>query len=144
MTGGSHRSRRAASCWKLEKDRVFVLLVHRPKYEDWSLPKGKLDPGESHEEAARREVEEETGYRCKLGHELQQIAYRDGRGRPKRVRYWEMTVSKGEFAVNDEVDKIEWLTIGDAVDRLSYEHRDVPVLASFKDLVKKEHLDRKR
>jgi len=126
--------------WKVEKDRVMVLLVHRPKYGDWSLPKGKLDPGESHEEAARREVEEETGFRCKLGRELEQITYRDSHGRPKRVRYWAMTVSKGEFAVNDEVDEIRWLTIGDAVDRLSYD-RDVPVLASFKALVKKDLLD---
>ncbi len=129
--------------WKVEKGRVVVLLVHRPKYHDWSLPKGKLDPGETHEVAARREVEEETGFRCKLGRELREITYRDGRGRPKRVRYWEMTVSKGDFAVNDEVDEIRWLAIGDAVDRLSYE-RDVPVLQSFKHLVKKEHLDRKR
>lgn len=128
--------------WKLEKHRVMVLLVHRPKYEDWSLPKGKLDPGESHEQAARREVEEETGYRCKLGRELDPITYRDGRGRPKRVRYWAMTVSKGEFAVNDEVDEIRWLSLGDAVDRLSYD-RDIPVLTSFKHLVKKDHLDRK-
>ncbi len=127
--------------WKVDKDRVHVLLVHRPKYEDWSLPKGKLDPGESHEEAARREVEEETGYRCKLGSELKSISYRDARGRPKRVRYWEMTVSKGEFAVNDEVDEIRWMSVGDAIDRLSYA-RDVPVLQSFKDLVKKDRLGR--
>lgn len=125
--------------WKVDDERILVLLVHRPKYQDWSLPKGKLDPGESHEEAARREVEEETGFRCKLGRELEQISYRDGRGRSKRVRYWAMTVSKGEFAVNDEVDEIRWLTIGDAVDRLSYD-RDVPVLQSFKDLVKKDRL----
>ena len=76
---------------------VEVLLVHRPRYDDWSLPKGKLDPGESHEEAALREVQEETGLRCRLGEELSDSRYIDSKGRPKRVRYWAMTVHGGRF-----------------------------------------------
>ena len=68
-----------------------ILLVHRPKYDDWTLPKGKLDAGEGFEEAALREVEEETGFRCELGDELEPTAYTDGKGREKLVRYWEMT-----------------------------------------------------
>src|SRR5205823_11775473 len=67
-----------------------VLLVHRPKYDDWSLPKGKADPGETDEETAAREVEEETGLRCRLGVELPAVEYHDRYGRPKRVRYWLM------------------------------------------------------
>src|SRR3712207_3846207 len=69
---------------------VEVLVVHRPRYDDWSLPKGKLDRGESFEDAAIREVREETGLRCRLGRELEPVRYRDGKGRPKVVRYWVM------------------------------------------------------
>ncbi|MGH8964667.1 MAG: NUDIX hydrolase, partial [Actinomycetes bacterium] len=65
-----------------------VLLVHRPKYDDWSFPKGKLDPGETFAEAALREVEEEVGLRCRLGHELPPTRYTDNKGRAKLVRYW--------------------------------------------------------
>ena len=67
-----------------------VALIHRPKYDDWSLPKGKLDPGESWEEAALREVREETGVPCRLREELPSVSYSDSRGRPKTVRYWRM------------------------------------------------------
>src|SRR5207302_7956801 len=63
-----------------------VLLVHRPRYDDWSLPKGKLHAEETEEAAALREVEEETGFRCELGPELPRSAYTDSRGRPKTVR----------------------------------------------------------
>src|SRR3954453_21768336 len=86
-----------------------VLLVHRPKYEDWTLPKGKLDPGETFEEAALREVEEETGMRAEVGGELPSTHYRDSKDRPKVVRYWRMTPVSGEFSTNDEVDELRWL-----------------------------------
>jgi len=86
-----------------------VLLVHRPRYDDWTYPKGKVDPGENDEDAARREVEEETGFRCALEAELPSTSYIDARGRPKVVRYWRMRVVDGEFAENNEVDQIEWL-----------------------------------
>jgi 8-oxo-dGTP diphosphatase len=98
-----------------------VLLVHRPRYDDWTFPKGKVDPGESDEAAARREVEEETGLRCVLERELPSTRYIDGRGRPKVVRYWLMRVVDGDFAANDEVDQIAWLTLTDARAVLSYE-----------------------
>jgi 8-oxo-dGTP diphosphatase len=100
-----------------------VLLVHRPRYDDWSLPKGKLDPGESFEEAALREVEEETGIRCRLGAELEPVRYRDNKGRLKLVRYWRMEVEHDPgFVPNDEVDELRWVPTGEAVALLSYPH----------------------
>jgi 8-oxo-dGTP diphosphatase len=100
---------------------VEVAVVHRPKYGDWSLPKGKLDPGETFEQAAVREVQEETGMRCGLERELGQAMYTDSKGRPKLVRYWLMTPLDGDFTPNREVDRLEWLSVGEARDRLSYE-----------------------
>ena len=116
--------------WKVVDGDLAIILVHRPKYDDWTLPKGKLESGETHEQAARREVEEETGYRCKLGHELQSVSYRDARGRPKTVRYWEMTVTKGSFVQNAEVDELVWVSPDRALRLLSYDH-DRPVVRSF-------------
>src|SRR4029079_13272371 len=83
-----------------------VLIVHRPRYDDWSLPKGKREPGESDERCAVREVEEETGMRAVPGHEPATTIYHDRHGRLKRVRYWEMTVAGGAFAPGDEVDAV--------------------------------------
>jgi 8-oxo-dGTP diphosphatase len=99
-----------------------LALVHRPHYDDWSLPKGKLEKGESFEEGALREVEEETGLRCKLGAELSPVRYRDRKGRRKLVRYWEMRPVKGEFSANDEVDELRWVTPAKAGKLLDYEH----------------------
>ena len=100
----------------------LVLLVHRPRYDDWSLPKGKLDRGESFEDAALREVEEETGLRCSLVRELPEVHYHDARGRPKIVRYWEMQpLGDAAFEPNDEVDELRWLAVGDALPLLTYE-----------------------
>ena len=99
-----------------------VLLVHRPKYDDWTLPKGKLDPGESFEDAALREVEEETSLTCRLGPELSATHYRDNKDRPKIVRYWAMEVEdEVPFEPNDEVDELRWVTPGEARDMLSYD-----------------------
>jgi 8-oxo-dGTP diphosphatase len=109
----------------------LVALVHRPRYDDWSLPKGKLDPGESAEQAAVREVEEETGIRARLVRELPSIEYRDNKDRPKRVRYWLMEVEHDPgFAPNDETDELRWLSLADAQALLSYE-RDRDVLAAL-------------
>jgi 8-oxo-dGTP diphosphatase len=106
-----------------------VALVHRPKYDDWALPKGKLDAGESWEDAALREVHEETGYRCALREELSSVEYIDPKGRPKTVRYWRMDVLEGEFAANDEVDELRWLGLDDALERLTYDHdRDLVLM----------------
>ena len=99
-----------------------VALVHRPRYDDWTLPKGKLDPGESFEEAALREVEEETGLRCRLGRELPSTEYDDSKGRPKLVRYWEMEPLAGEFTPTGEVDELRWLEPEEAEAILSYDH----------------------
>ena len=97
-----------------------LLLVHRPKYDDWTFPKGKAEPGESDEDCAVREVEEETGLRCELGAELPSTHYTDSRGRPKRVRWWCMEPVAGAFAPTDEVDEIRWLTREEAAELLSY------------------------
>jgi 8-oxo-dGTP diphosphatase len=106
-----------------------VAVVHRPEYDDWTLPKGKLDPGETFEGAALREVEEETGLRCELGPELPSTHYEDSKGRPKVVRYWRMTPLSGEFEPNDEVDEVRWLEPEEAADLLTYE-RDREVIAA--------------
>ena len=99
-----------------------VVLVHRPKYDDWTLPKGKLDAGETFEEAALREVEEETGLTCRLGAELSETHYRDNKDRPKIVRYWAMEVeSEVPFEPNDEVDELLWLDPEEAEEKLTYE-----------------------
>jgi 8-oxo-dGTP diphosphatase len=111
------------------KGDVKVLLVHRPMYDDWSLPKGKLDPGETARQAARREVLEETGFECKLGAELEEVRYEDRKGRPKRVRYWTMEPIGGAFEPNDEVDEIRWATVEEAAELLTY-RRDVRLLSS--------------
>lgn len=116
--------------WRVVDGVVQVALVHRPKYGDWTFPKGKLDPGESHERAAIREVEEETGLRGSPGHELPPTLYTDGKGRSKRVRYWEMTVADGEFVRNQEVDLLRWLDLPAASEALTYAHDGV-LLAEF-------------
>jgi 8-oxo-dGTP diphosphatase len=107
-----------------------VLLVHRPRYDDWTLPKGKLHRGESHEEGALREVEEETGLRCELGRELPSSHYRDQKGRAKVVRYWTMRPLDGAFQPHEEVDDARWLTLADADAELTYD-RDREILHAF-------------
>lgn len=114
----------------VELSAVQILVVHRPRYDDWTLPKGKCDPGESYRDCALREVEEETGFVCELGDELPDVRYVDHKGRTKRVRYWVMQVNGGEFAANDEVDDVEWLPAADVAQRLSYRH-DIPVVEAF-------------
>ncbi len=101
----------------------LVAVVHRPRYDDWSLPKGKLDQGESFEDAALREVQEETGLVCTLAEELPSTEYRDRKDRPKIVRYWRMEVEEDPgFAPNEEVDELRWLAPAEAVDLVTYDH----------------------
>ncbi len=103
-------------------DGPEVLLVHRPRYDDWSLPKGKVDPGEHLTQTARRELLEETGLRCTIGEEVAVVDYVDDRGRPKVVHFFAADagddaideVAAG-FVPNDEVDEIRWCRVADAI-----------------------------
>jgi 8-oxo-(d)GTP phosphatase len=119
-----------------EPDSPRVLLVHRPKYDDWSFPKGKLDPGETVEVTALREVKEETGLECRIVRELSSVHYmytsRNGEQRPKVVYYYLMEVTGGEIAVNGyEIDEARWCTVDDALKRLRYEHDKELLAAQF-------------
>jgi 8-oxo-dGTP pyrophosphatase MutT (NUDIX family)/phosphohistidine phosphatase SixA len=112
------------------REGIEVALVHRPRYDDWTFPKGKLKSGEHVLRAVVREVEEETGLTPRLGRRLRSAFYLKD-GRPKRVDYWVATVaaewSTDRFVPNEEVDRLEWLTVEAAAGRLSYP-RDVDVL----------------
>ncbi|MDF9814706.1 NUDIX hydrolase [Streptomyces sp. SPB162] len=102
-------------------DGLEIALIRRPRYDDWSHPKGKLKRGEDWAAAALREVREETGMECVLGTPLPTARY-VVEGRPKEVRYWTAEAVSGTFAVNDEVDRLIWLPPAAARDRLTYEH----------------------
>ena len=97
-----------------------ILIVHRPKHGDWSLPKGKCKPGESDEACALREVEEETGLRCEIERRLGQSRYRSLSG-PKVVRWFLMRPVSGEFAPHEEIDRVAWVPISDAPDRVTFD-----------------------
>ena len=101
-----------------------IAVVHRPRYHDWSLPKGKLDPGESWRDAARREVEEETSFHVRPRRRLGRTRYRDSKGRDKLVRYWLMDLADGEdgtgFVPNREVDELRWCSPAEAAELLTY------------------------
>ena len=99
-----------------------LLVVHRPSYDDWSLPKGKVERGERDEDAACREVAEETGYLCTLGDELTTVRYIDRKGRQKQVRFWKMSVTgESDWAPNDEVDQRLWISPSVAATLLTYD-----------------------
>jgi 8-oxo-dGTP diphosphatase len=102
---------------------IEILLIHRPRYDDWSVPKGKRDEGETDEICALREMEEETGIAGVLGAPLPTALYTDHRGRPKEVAYWLMEIAPGEpagFEPNEEVDELAWFAFDDARNQLSY------------------------
>jgi phosphohistidine phosphatase SixA/ADP-ribose pyrophosphatase YjhB (NUDIX family) len=107
-----------------------VLLVHRPRYDDWTFPKGKAMEGESARETAAREVEEESGFRGTLGVELPSSSYTDSRGRSKLVRYWTIRPESGEFEPGSEVDEARWVSEQEALEQLSYD-RDREILAAL-------------
>jgi 8-oxo-dGTP diphosphatase len=117
--------------WRKAPDGPRIALVHRPKYDDWSFPKGKLDKGEHVLSAALREAEEETGIAVRLGRRLPTTTYTKD-GRPKRVDYWSASPVGGDagFTPNDEVDRLEWLPVEEAARLLTYE-RDVDLLHEF-------------
>lgn len=121
MTSGEPEIRAAGGV--VIDDEGRVLVVHRPRYDDWSLPKGKLDAGETWQDAALREVEEETGVRCELGRELPPVRY-EVKGRVKEVRWWVMRPI-GEAPPeerDDEVDELVWLAPELAAARMTYPH----------------------
>jgi 8-oxo-dGTP diphosphatase len=107
-----------------------VLLVHRPRYDDWTFPKGKALDGETDEECALREVLEETGLVCEIVADAGRTAYLDAKMRPKHVRWFLMEQISGAFVANDEVDEIRWVDHANAADVLSYD-RDVPLLEAI-------------
>lgn len=112
---------------------VEVALIHRPRYDDWSLPKGKLASGESEVDGAIREVLEETGYRVRLGRPLGETRYlkeQDGLMRPKVVRWWAMEASRGTFSATREVDELRWMSLAEASELLTKE-QDRELLARF-------------
>jgi len=120
-----------AAVWRrTPSGTVEILVAHRPRYDDWSLPKGKCDVGETLLACARREVFEETGLTCEVGPELADVRYRDRKDRSKLVRYWAMEAVAGTFVANDEVDQVRWLAFPEAVGSLTYAH-DRPVLRAL-------------
>lgn len=123
---------RAAGCvlWRRAPggDGVEVCLVHRPRYDDWSFPKGKLKRGEEPLDAAVREVLEETGHHCAPGARLPTARYLVD-GRPKQVAYWAAEATGGTFAANDEVDRILWLAPEAARTRLTQPRDDAQLTA---------------
>jgi 8-oxo-dGTP diphosphatase len=109
-----------------------VAVIHRPRYDDWSLPKGKVDPGETEPVTAVREVAEETGYAAHLGRRLAAVSYPVDQNM-KKVRYWTARAIGGEFSPNDEVDELKWLPVTEAVKAVRYA-QDRKVLRRFKKL----------
>ncbi len=114
---------------KSETKSVEIAVIHRPRYDDWSLPKGKVDPGETTPVAAVREVLEETGHHSNLGRCLTTITYPIDQG-VKRVHYWAARSTGGQFAPGHEVDELIWLPVADAMKKLDYA-QDRKVLRRF-------------
>jgi 8-oxo-dGTP pyrophosphatase MutT (NUDIX family) len=121
-----------AVVWRVGPDGdIEVALIHRPRYDDWSFPKGKLFPSETPAEAAVREVGEETGFRCRMGKVIGSHRYRDSRARWKEVTYWLMEWVEGRFDPSDEVDRLRWVPLAEAERVLTY-HRDRELLRNLR------------
>lgn len=127
-----------AVCWRETAGGVQILLVHRTQHRDNSLPKGKVDPGETLPETAVREIAEETGLVVGLGTPLGVVEYRLPNGRDKVVYYWaaeveELAIANSTFAANDEIESLHWMSPADARKTLSYEH-DIDIVDRFAEL----------
>lgn len=136
MSNGAGSLVRAAGCvvWRYGSDEPEVLVVHRPRWDDWSFPKGKLEPGEDCIAAAVREVEEETGLRVRVGPRLRDDHYTISSGQPKTVSYWIAQPPRNaditHYKANAEVDNVAWMSLTQARSQLSYA-RDVDLLHEF-------------
>lgn len=131
-----------AAVWRRKKSQIEVLLIHRPRYKDWSIPKGKLDAGEAFVAAAVREVEEETGYRVRLHRPLPRVEYSTS-GRSKVVYFWSATVlsrSGPGPADSREVDKVEWVSLDDALVKVT-RSSDAEVLKALRKYAKNSELE---
>jgi len=117
-----------------ERGELEVLLIHRPHRGDWTFPKGKVEPGETEEACALREVEEETGLRCTLERELPTTSHVDHKGRLKIVRYWAMSPVGGVAEPRNEVDAVRWVGLAEAAGVLTYE-ADQTLLRTFSAIV---------
>jgi 8-oxo-dGTP diphosphatase len=124
-----------AVLWRSSDDggEPEVAVIHRPRYDDWSLPKGKVDIGESEPLTAVREVHEETGYFSHLGRRLTAVSYPVEKQGIKKVRYWAARIVEGEFTPNDEVDELKWLPVSAAIKQVQYPH-DRKVLRRFAEV----------
>ena len=139
IKNSSHSRQRKPRCvtaagavlWRSDgtNNTVEVAVIHRPRYDDWSLPKGKVDPGETEPVTAVREVREETGYHAQLGRRIAAVSYPIGQG-IKKVRYWAARSIGGEFTPNVEVDEMAWLPVSEAMKKVSYDY-DRKVLRNF-------------
>ncbi len=121
---------------------LHLAVVHRPMHQDWSFPKGKLEAGETFEEAARREVEEETGLSCRLIRFIGHTEYVDRKGRPKAVAYWVMEATGGSFTPNVEVDQMRWVGLEEASRLLTYPRdRELVAVLDAADQVEPDYLN---
>jgi 8-oxo-dGTP pyrophosphatase MutT (NUDIX family) len=130
MSNGTRKAAGGVIVRQTARGKTEVLLVHRPRRQDWTFPKGKVEPGETDEACALREVEEETGLRCALGDELLTISYVDHKDRLKVARYWVMRAVGGKAGPQNEVDAVRWLPVAAAARLLTYE-RDRALLEAL-------------
>ncbi|MGJ4844446.1 MULTISPECIES: NUDIX hydrolase [unclassified Leifsonia] len=129
-----------ALCWRVVDEKIVVLVVHRTKYGDVTIPKGKVDPGETLPQTAVREIHEETGLQVALGVPLGVSTYPISSGREKIVHFWaaevgDKAIAQSTFVPNAEIAAIEWVTLKKARGYLTYE-RDVEILDAFEKLVR--------